>query len=182
MRKGQVQGPSRARQVSLLPAGAYVALTAAAAFGAFGKLDFNSAPGAAAFWLNRAYGWWAAITLVLLQIGLGRVLGRRGLLARCAEPGLTGYLVLFTIGSFASYLLLTLLSLLGVLGGVGVPVFVGVDVFVLVGTAVEVGVGVEVAVEEEVGVGVKDSVGVGVGASSVVNVSSPDWPRLFEAS
>ena len=102
---------------------AYVALTAAAGVGVFVKIDPERAPGAAAFWLNRAYGWWAAITFVAFQAGIGRVLLGLRRLRDCREDGLAGWLICITVGSFASYALLAVLSLVNVLGSFGVPAY-----------------------------------------------------------
>lgn len=109
--------------VTLCAGAGYALLTLAAAGGLFVDFGPDSAPGAAAFWMNRAYGWWAAITFVILQVGVGRVLLGVPRLRDCRQDGLLGWLVCATVGSFAGYCLLTALSLAGVLGGLGMPLY-----------------------------------------------------------
>jgi len=77
----------------------------------------------ALLWLSIGYGWWIALSFMLLQVSLGRRLLGSWLTSSLGRDALTIWLACFTTGFWLSAVAFILLAGVGLLDGVGVALY-----------------------------------------------------------
>ena len=98
-------------------------------------INLDSSRPAAALWLSIGYGWWIALSFVLLQVSLGRRLAGSWLASSLGRDPLAIWLASFTTGFWLSTVAFFLLAGLGLLDGVGIALYLVGSAIILSGPA-----------------------------------------------
>jgi hypothetical protein len=88
----------------------------------------ETVPGPALLWIDRLWGWWTALALAAVALGIGRLLTDLPLLSDCRDQGLLGALLQISLGLWALTTGLAALSLARALNGVFLAVLVATAV------------------------------------------------------